>query len=96
MVRFWAFRGGLIAVSGLGGASADARLAVTVATVVGVAAALTGDEAFRRSRLWAGMALVAISLCLPVYYGWPLYLLPVAGLVLAAVHVWRRTYVVVQ
>lgn len=82
----WALVGASIAVMALSEVSADARLLVGMASVVGPAAALLASVAAIRSRrVLPSVLLVVSSIITPTYFAWTLNLAAlVGGLVLLA------------
>ena len=79
---FWACAGATTAFAGLGDVNADARVLVTLASIIGPAAAFVAVfMLINHRRVWAGVALV-VSLITPTYYAWPLSVLPVFVLAL--------------
>jgi len=70
----WAVIGGLVALSQMSQANADARWLVGAASVVFPAAALAGAMALHRGATrWAG-ALLLVSVATPTYMAYPLNL----------------------
>ncbi|MFN8035673.1 MAG: hypothetical protein U0V73_07050 [Acidimicrobiia bacterium] len=78
----WAVAGAWVALPAIPESTPSGRGLVLTASIVGPLAAVGASFAMRARRTAWAVALLVVSLVTPVYFWWPLYLVPLVLIVL--------------